>query len=182
MAEETITTAHSRLRYHASRRPSLPVVRSGNLTRLHPMPILPRIAADGGVHKVHGDVFSRKPVLPALRGRTEDIAAGRTTRLFCPRCNVAMMNVQVAGTPLEECSHCGGLWVNIANFDRICSDTEAQTAATGLQMPPPVPFRPGRAIFEMPAVRQADEPDQLCRPKRPDPAGLPRPRHLARSR
>jgi Zn-finger nucleic acid-binding protein len=47
------------------------------------------------------------------------------------------MQVLVAKTPLEECTHCGGLWISLANFDHICSDAEAQTAATGLSLPPP---------------------------------------------
>src|SRR5208282_3235240 len=55
---------------------------------------------------------------------------------------VALRAIQIANTPLEECLHCGGLWVDVSNFDRLCSDAEASQAATGLQLPPPVEFDP----------------------------------------
>lgn len=36
--------------------------------------------------------------------------------------------------------HCGGLWIDVTSFDHICSDADAQTAATGLKLPPPAPI------------------------------------------
>ena len=50
-----------------------------------------------------------------------------------------MAAITAADTPLDECEHCGGLWISQAAFDHICSDTNAQTAASGLNLPPPVP-------------------------------------------
>ena len=58
----------------------------------------------------------------------------------CPRCDQALEDVKVADIPLEECGRCGGLWIDVTNFEHICGNAEAQQAATGLRLPPPVPL------------------------------------------
>ncbi len=68
-------------------------------------------------------------------------AAGDSTRL-CPRCSVRLEDVKVTNTPLEECTRCGGIWIDVASFEFLCSNAEAQQAATGLRLPPPVPMDP----------------------------------------
>ena len=57
----------------------------------------------------------------------------------CPRCKAVLKRIVVNATPLDECTSCGGMWVSIGAFDHICSDEASQTAATGLQLPPPHP-------------------------------------------
>jgi Zn-finger nucleic acid-binding protein len=92
--------------------------------------------------KCMGMMFAGTKFCPHCGARAETIAQGQATKRLCPRCHVALTDVQVASTPLDECTHCGGLWIDVANFEHICSDTEASQAATGLQLPPPVPLDP----------------------------------------
>jgi len=37
---------------------------------------------------------------------------------------------------------CGGIWIGVEHFEFLCSNAEAQQAATGLRLPPPVPLDP----------------------------------------
>jgi Zn-finger nucleic acid-binding protein len=46
--------------------------------------------------------------------------------------------VTVAGTTLDECLQCGGLWVSAGGLVQICSDPAAQAAAEALKLPPAV--------------------------------------------
>jgi Zn-finger nucleic acid-binding protein len=73
---------------------------------------------------------------PHCGAAAQAVAPGTPTKHSCPRCNEALTAVEVAKTPLEECMRCGGLWVDVASFDHICADAEAQAAASGLQLPP----------------------------------------------
>jgi Zn-finger nucleic acid-binding protein len=50
-----------------------------------------------------------------------------------------MQDVQVAGTNLEECPRCGGLWISVEGFAHICSDPTSQEAAEAMKLPPPTP-------------------------------------------
>jgi Zn-finger nucleic acid-binding protein len=84
-----------------------------------------------------GMMFAGTKFCPYCGARAEAVAQGTITKRACPRCQAPLQDVKVANTPLEECTRCGGLWVDVSSFDHICSDTEAQTAATGLQLPPP---------------------------------------------
>ncbi|HET6762457.1 MAG TPA: zf-TFIIB domain-containing protein [Longimicrobiaceae bacterium] len=63
----------------------------------------------------------------------------------CPRCGVEMKAVAVGSAPVAECGRCGGLWVDVATFDRITTEREQHSsllAALGgeSQSPAPVPL------------------------------------------
>jgi Zn-finger nucleic acid-binding protein len=87
-----------------------------------------------------GMMFAGTKFCPHCGVPVQTIEEGNGSGRKCPRCNVKLQGIQIAKTPLEECTHCGGLWVDVSNFERICSDTEARQAATGLALPPPVPL------------------------------------------
>ncbi len=64
------------------------------------------------------------------------------TTFHCPkclRCGTAMKGLDVAGTPLDECPQCGGMWLGVAAFEHVCSDPAAQKAAADLPLPPAQP-------------------------------------------
>ncbi|HEX4125433.1 MAG TPA: zf-TFIIB domain-containing protein [Tepidisphaeraceae bacterium] len=86
--------------------------------------------------KCMGMMFVGTKFCPHCGAAAEAVAPGTPTKHPCPRCDQPLTTVQVAKMPLEECMHCGGLWVSVATFDRICADSEAQAAASGLQLPP----------------------------------------------
>jgi Zn-finger nucleic acid-binding protein len=51
--------------------------------------------------------------------------------LSCPRCRALMESVVVGPTTLRECAECGGLWVDVESFEKICADREQQAAVLG---------------------------------------------------
>jgi Zn-finger nucleic acid-binding protein len=60
----------------------------------------------------------------ARRERADGVDAG--TR--CPGCGAGLVRVSVGGAPLLECRQCDGVWLEAADFERICTDQEAQAA------------------------------------------------------
>jgi Zn-finger nucleic acid-binding protein len=97
-----------------------------------------------------GMMFSGTEFCPHCGARTEVIAEGAETQRKCPRCSVDLHAIQIASTPLEECTTCGGLWVDVTNFEKLCADAESRQAATGLALPPPVPFDPSVRYLKCP--------------------------------
>lgn len=61
------------------------------------------------------------------------------TNEICPRCRVPMESVEVGKTHLEECPQCEGIWVDTASLQKICADTEQQSAVLGLPSATPPP-------------------------------------------
>ncbi len=59
------------------------------------------------------------------------------TGLQCPRCRVLMGSAKLGTTTLEECSQCGGLWVDVESFERVCSSSERQASVLGAASPVP---------------------------------------------
>lgn len=81
----------------------------------------------------------------ARRGRAE----GEDTGTRCPGCGTNLVRVSVGGTPLLECRRCDGVWLEAADFERICSDQETQAAVlhhinprAALDTRAPVKYRP----------------------------------------
>jgi len=85
-----------------------------------------------------GMMFVGTKFCPHCGGAAAQVEVGKTLRKSCPRCQVPLQNIAIAKESLDQCPHCGGMWVAVQTFDRICGDAEAQTAATGLSLPPPV--------------------------------------------
>ncbi len=42
-----------------------------------------------------------------------------------------MSSVKIGGEPMRECEHCGGLWLDVLTFDRVCANREQQAAVLG---------------------------------------------------
>ena len=57
----------------------------------------------------------------------EVVAVGR----YCPRCKQELQVVDIGDTKVLECSHCLGLWLTSATFEKICADREQQAAVLG---------------------------------------------------
>lgn len=51
--------------------------------------------------------------------------------LPCPRCDKKMLRGEIGGCILHECGKCFGLWIDTATFERICRDSEQQSAVLG---------------------------------------------------
>lgn len=78
------------------------------------------------------------PRCGAEAARTEEAAEGETAKRSCPRCRIELGKVLVGATNLRECVRCGGLWVDLASFQKICADREQQSAVLGAAAHAPV--------------------------------------------
>ncbi len=81
--------------------------------------------------KCHGMMWMGSKFCPHCGGSAQPVLVGAESGRKCPRCQVPLRHIAFGTTCAEECSRCRGLWMPAADFDRICSDTEAQTAASG---------------------------------------------------
>lgn len=61
-------------------------------------------------------------------GARRERAEAEDTNAACPACGEPMTRVSVGGAPLLECRHCDGVWLDAADFERICADRETQAA------------------------------------------------------
>jgi Zn-finger nucleic acid-binding protein len=57
--------------------------------------------------------------------------ASELVALKCPRCKVEMSSINIGGEAMRECEHCSGLWLEVAAFERICSNRDEQSAVLG---------------------------------------------------
>ena len=46
----------------------------------------------------------------------------------CPRCRDSLTRVALGGVTLAECAGCDGVWIDAEEFERLCTDREAQAA------------------------------------------------------
>jgi Zn-finger nucleic acid-binding protein len=54
---------------------------------------------------------------------------------LCPRCRVEMNAVLIGGSPLRECPRCEGIWADTDSLEKICEDSEKQSALLGSALP-----------------------------------------------
>ena len=55
--------------------------------------------------------------------------------LKCPKCKSDMRPITLGGSAMRECESCGGLWLEVAAFQKICADREHQAVVLGLASP-----------------------------------------------
>jgi Zn-finger nucleic acid-binding protein len=77
----------------------------------------------------------------AAIGATSSPMGGAGAVDNCPRCTKPLVHVAVGAFDVQQCPTCGGIWMPVAVFDRICGDAEARSAAAALALPvaPPDP-------------------------------------------
>lgn len=83
---------------------------------------------------------------PAARVEQEP-ADGR-----CPGCRKTLHRVSLGAAALLECGTCDGVWVDAADFERICADNESRAAVLHKWTTPP-PKAPERQVRYRPCVR-----------------------------
>jgi Zn-finger nucleic acid-binding protein len=57
---------------------------------------------------------------------------------YCPRCRIALGIATVGNQKVLECDKCGGLWLDTQSFERICANTENQSAVLGIASIKPI--------------------------------------------
>ena len=55
--------------------------------------------------------------------------------LKCPKCKSDMLPITLGRSSMRECESCGGLWLEVGAFERICADREHQSAVLGMPSP-----------------------------------------------
>jgi len=50
----------------------------------------------------------------------------------CPLCGIDMVSKKLGGSVMRECEKCGGLWLDVLAFEKICANREQQSAVLGV--------------------------------------------------
>ena len=74
---------------------------------------------------------------PHCGAAASDIKAADLAILKCPRCKTDMKSIELGAEAMRECENCGGLWLEVAAFERICQSREEQAAVLGGASPAP---------------------------------------------
>jgi len=87
-----------------------------------------------------GLMFVGSKFCPHCGAAVAAVESGPVAPHPCPRCPGNQLQlVTVGGVQLEECLHCGGLWVGTDVFNKICADRQMQESAEHMQLPPAIP-------------------------------------------
>jgi Zn-finger nucleic acid-binding protein len=82
-----------------------------------------------------GMMFIGSKFCPHCGAAPAEAAAAPLSVLKCPRCKIDMTSVTIGAEPMRE--RCGGLWVEVAIFEKICAHKEEQSAVLGGASPAP---------------------------------------------
>ena len=77
--------------------------------------------------KCFGLMFDGTAFCPACGAPAARVEQG-AAEAHCPGCGNAMSQVSVGPASLLECDACDGVWVDAADFERICADRESRAA------------------------------------------------------
>jgi Zn-finger nucleic acid-binding protein len=83
-----------------------------------------------------GMMFLGTKFCPHCGAAADSPTPGIRTEQSCPRCQTGLVTVEFGRFVIQQCDTCGGLWMSVGVFDRVCSDAEAQSAAAALSLPP----------------------------------------------
>lgn len=72
---------------------------------------------------------------PHCGAAAAETRATSLSTLKCPKCKSDMQLITLGGSAMRECETCGGLWLEVAAFEKICADREHQAAVLGLASP-----------------------------------------------
>src|SRR5215210_2216937 len=72
---------------------------------------------------------------PYCGAAAAETRATSLSTLKCPKCKSDMQPITLGGSAMRECETCGGLWLEVEAFEKICADREHQAAVLGLASP-----------------------------------------------
>jgi len=72
-------------------------------------------------------MFDGASFCPKCGGRRARIEAD-SSKAGCPSCRSELQHIAVGTASLLECAACDGVWLDAADFERLCADGEAQAA------------------------------------------------------
>ena len=84
-----------------------------------------------------GMMFIGSKYCPHCGAAPVQATAAQLSMLKCPHCKLDMSPVTIGAEAMRECERCGGLWIEVAAFEKICADKEEQSAVLGGASPVP---------------------------------------------
>ena len=72
---------------------------------------------------------------PHCGAAAAEAKASSLSTLKCPKCKSDMLAITLGGSAMRECGSCGGLWLEIGAFEKLCADREHQASVLGLASP-----------------------------------------------
>ena len=84
-----------------------------------------------------GMMFTGSKHCPHCGAVATEASPAELSILKCPRCKIDMTSIKIAGEQMRECEHCGGIWLEVASFERICASREEQSAVLSGASPAP---------------------------------------------
>ena len=76
-----------------------------------------------------------------------------TADAHCPGCRNTMQQVAIGAASVLDCDRCDGVWLDAADFERICADREFRAAVLHRWTTPPAPANPQQHVRYRPCVR-----------------------------
>lgn len=76
-------------------------------------------------------MFAGSRHCPHCGAAAADAAKAELSILKCPRCRIDMASIKLGAEQMRECETCGGLWLEVAAFEKICTNREEQSAVLG---------------------------------------------------
>lgn len=83
-----------------------------------------------------GMMFRGTKFCPHCGAAADSAIPGGPSDDTCPRCSESLVHIEVGPLVIEQCPVCGGVWMPVPMFDRLCSDAEMRSAAASLALPP----------------------------------------------
>jgi Zn-finger nucleic acid-binding protein len=84
-----------------------------------------------------GMMFIGSKHCPRCGADAAQIAPADLPSRNCPRCRTHMEGILIGTTAVRECKKCEGLWLDVAAFEKICAESEQQSAVLGAASPLP---------------------------------------------
>lgn len=90
-------------------------------------------------------MFAGMTTCPRCGATASRVEEGPAHDLPCPQCLVVMTKVLVGTMDVGECLSCGGIWLDAEQFQRVCNDSESQSAVIRWKTRPAPSLAPARA-------------------------------------
>jgi Zn-finger nucleic acid-binding protein len=82
-------------------------------------------------------MFTGSRHCPHCGAAATEAETAQLSLLKCPRCQIDMASIKLGAEQMRECETCGGLWLEVAAFGKICASREEQSAVLGGAAPAP---------------------------------------------
>jgi Zn-finger nucleic acid-binding protein len=86
--------------------------------------------------KCYGSISGGMTQCPHCGAKAAETAPEKTGSFRCPRCHTKLAPISIGKHELNECTQCGGLWVDKNDFQEICTKEEEQESVLQFNIAP----------------------------------------------